>query len=108
MHGVGQKYTPRALYAFGFPVDSIVFVDSQKDPDPDFPTAPKPNPEEGEPVLVCYLLTTAVNSDQTQIKAPHYSLPIMLKNLPKAHAFAERVNANSRKAPVPDNSCQRP
>ena len=52
VHGVGLKYTPRAFAAFGFPTENVIFDPKQKDPDPDFPTAPFPNPEEGEKVLV--------------------------------------------------------
>jgi phosphomannomutase len=44
MHGVGLATVRRVLAAAGLP--SPVVVPSQADPDPDFPTAPFPNPEE--------------------------------------------------------------
>jgi phosphomannomutase len=44
MHGVGLATVRRVLAAAGLP-DPVV-VPSQADPDPDFPTAPFPNPEE--------------------------------------------------------------
>ncbi len=44
MHGVGLATVRRVLDAAGLP--SPVVVASQADPDPDFPTAPFPNPEE--------------------------------------------------------------
>jgi phosphomannomutase len=44
MHGVGLETTQRVLDAAGLPAPSV--VQEQADPDPDFPTAPFPNPEE--------------------------------------------------------------
>ncbi|KAM8822210.1 glucose 1,6-bisphosphate synthase isoform 1-T1 [Synchiropus picturatus] len=48
-HGVGHAFVRQAFAAFGFlpPIP----VPEQRDPDPDFPTVPCPNPEEGLPVL---------------------------------------------------------
>ncbi len=43
MHGVGLEFANRALESLGF---SNIPVDSQALPDPDFPTAAFPNPEE--------------------------------------------------------------
>ena len=44
MHGVGHQTVKAAIKACGFP--ELVPVASQVVPDPEFPTAPKPNPEE--------------------------------------------------------------
>lgn len=52
-HGVGGKFTPRFLRALGF--EHVFEVPEQMKPDPDFPTVPFPNPEEGAAVLVSHL-----------------------------------------------------
>ncbi|MGN6742216.1 MAG: phospho-sugar mutase [Amnibacterium sp.] len=44
MHGVGLDVVQRVVAAAGLPAPIV--VRSQADPDPDFPTAPFPNPEE--------------------------------------------------------------
>ena len=44
MHGVGLETTQRVLALAGLPAPAV--VREQADPDPDFPTAPFPNPEE--------------------------------------------------------------
>jgi phosphomannomutase len=44
MHGVGTKTLQRVFHRAGFP--SPILVQSQAQPDPDFPTLPFPNPEE--------------------------------------------------------------
>lgn len=44
MHGVGAKTLQRVFHRAGFP--SLILVESQAQPDPDFPTLPFPNPEE--------------------------------------------------------------
>ena len=44
MHGVGTKTFQRVFHRAGFP--SLILVESQSQPDPDFPTLPFPNPEE--------------------------------------------------------------
>jgi phosphoglucomutase len=50
MHGVGLEYATRAFEAYGLP--AFVPVKEQMHPDPDFPTVPFPNPEEGKGALV--------------------------------------------------------
>jgi len=44
MHGVGTKTLQRVFHRAGF--SSLILVESQAQPDPDFPTLPFPNPEE--------------------------------------------------------------
>jgi phosphomannomutase len=44
MHGVGLETVQRVLAAAGLPAPAV--VPEQAEPDPDFPTAPFPNPEE--------------------------------------------------------------
>ncbi len=46
MHGVGHRPVFEALAVTGFSLDEFVPVEEQKEPDPDFPTVPFPNPEE--------------------------------------------------------------
>ncbi|MFD4366252.1 phospho-sugar mutase [Rhodococcus sp. NPDC058521] len=57
MHGVGGATCVAALHAAGF--DDVHVVTSQFEPDPDFPTAPFPNPE--EPGTTDALLSLAAN-----------------------------------------------
>jgi phosphomannomutase len=49
MHGVGKEWAARAFTAFKLP--PYVVVPEQIEPDPDFPTVPFPNPEEGKGAL---------------------------------------------------------
>lgn len=44
VHGVGRDVAIEAFERAGFPTPSVVAA--QADPDPEFPTAPRPNPEE--------------------------------------------------------------
>ena len=60
-HGVGLKFTPRCLDEFGFKKSNIVLVEEQAHPDPDFPTVPFPNPEEGRQVLELSMQTADRN-----------------------------------------------
>jgi len=46
MHGVGHRPVFEALSVAGFSLDQFIPVKEQKEPDPDFPTVPFPNPEE--------------------------------------------------------------
>ncbi|WKY01410.1 hypothetical protein Q1695_015422 [Nippostrongylus brasiliensis] len=56
-HGVGYLYAKRMLQEFGFPDSHFISVKEQQDPDPDFPTVPFPNPEEGRKVLTLSIKT---------------------------------------------------
>ena len=49
MHGVGATYIDRAFETVKF--KPVIHVSEQKEPNPDFPTAPFPNPEEGKTAL---------------------------------------------------------
>jgi len=55
MHGVGTKTIQRVFHSAGFA--SFILVDSQAEPDPDFPTVAFPNPE--EPGAIDLALETA-------------------------------------------------
>jgi phosphomannomutase len=55
MHGVGTKTLQRVFHKAGFA--SLILVDAQADPDPDFPTVAFPNPE--EPGAIDLALETA-------------------------------------------------
>ena len=50
MHGVGAPFSLKAFEAFRLP--PFVPVPEQIEADPDFPTVPFPNPEEGKGALV--------------------------------------------------------
>ncbi|PIO60072.1 hypothetical protein TELCIR_18438, partial [Teladorsagia circumcincta] len=56
-HGVGYRYAMRMFKEFGFAEDRIVSVKEQQEADPDFPTVPFPNPEEGAKVLLLSFAT---------------------------------------------------
>jgi len=60
MHGVGADYVDRAIAAAGFK-QPVVHVKEQRDPDPEFPTAPFPNPEEGKTALNLSMETADAN-----------------------------------------------
>ena len=51
MHGVGWRFIQMAVETFGF--KPCIPVKEQVEPDPEFPTVPFPNPEEGKSALVC-------------------------------------------------------
>lgn len=59
MHGVGTKTLQRVFHKAGFA--SLILVDSQAEPDPDFPTVAFPNPE--EPGAIDLALDTAKSFD---------------------------------------------
>ncbi|KRY00558.1 Phosphoglucomutase-2 [Trichinella pseudospiralis] len=61
-HGVGSYYCPYLLQKFGVPEQNIVMVEEQAQPDPDFPTVPFPNPEEGASVLQLSIQTAEHNN----------------------------------------------
>jgi len=59
MHGVGTETIQRVFHKAGFP--SLILVDAQAAPDPDFPTVAFPNPE--EPGAIDLALETAKSFD---------------------------------------------
>ncbi|CAI5445952.1 unnamed protein product [Caenorhabditis angaria] len=61
-HGIGYHYTKRMFSEFGFPENSFISVAEQQEPNPDFPTIPFPNPEEGKKVLTLAIETADKNN----------------------------------------------
>lgn len=78
MHGVGTKTLQQVFQKAGFA--SLILVDSQAEPDPDFPTVAFPNPE--EPGAIDLALETA--------KA--FDADIVIANDPDADRCAAAVN----------------
>lgn len=58
MHGVGYNYVKKLFEENNL---SFVVVEEQKDPNPDFPTVPFPNPEEGKSALKLAMETADKN-----------------------------------------------
>jgi phosphomannomutase len=61
MHGVGLETVRRVLDAAGLPSPSVVA--EQAEPDPDFPTAPFPNPEEPGTLDLAFALASATGAE---------------------------------------------
>lgn len=61
-HGIGLKYAVRIMKNFGFPDENVIIVKEQANPDPEFPTVPFPNPEEGKAALKLSIETADRNS----------------------------------------------
>ena len=61
MHGVGLETVQRVLAAAGLPSPSVVA--EQAEPDPDFPTAPFPNPEEPGTLELAFALASATGAE---------------------------------------------
>ena len=78
MHGVGTKTLQRVFQKAGFA--SLILVDSQADPDPEFPTVAFPNPE--EPGAIDLALETARS----------FAADIVIANDPDADRCAAAVN----------------
>ncbi|XP_050430140.1 phosphopentomutase [Adelges cooleyi] len=62
MHGVGYSYIRNAFEKANF--NPVVAVEQQKHPDPDFPTVPFPNPEEGKSALKLAIETAENNGSR--------------------------------------------
>jgi phosphomannomutase len=75
MHGVGHPYAQKAFAAFGLP--EYIPVKEQMDVDPEFPTVPFPNPEEGKGALKLAIQT-----------ADHVGAPVIIANDPDADRLA--------------------
>ncbi|CAB5239544.1 unannotated protein [freshwater metagenome] len=78
MHGVGTKTLQRVFHRAGFA--SLILVDAQAEPDPDFPTVAFPNPE--EPGAIDLALETARAFDAD----------LVIANDPDADRCAAAVN----------------
>ena len=64
LNGTSQRLVPRVLARRGFNVqDNLLSVESQCVPDGNFPTCPKPNPEEKEALDEAIKLAKARRSD---------------------------------------------
>ena len=61
LHGVGARPLREALHRAGF--DDVHFVQSQADPDPDFPTVGFPNPEEPGATDALLALAEEIDAD---------------------------------------------
>lgn len=75
MHGVGKDFVARSLDVFG--LDPYIPVQQQIEADPDFPTVPFPNPEEGKGALKLAIETAEANN-----------APIIMANDPDSDRFA--------------------
>lgn len=60
LHGTGKMPVARALEEMGI---EVIFVEEQKEPNGDFPTVPKPNPEEESALKLGLELAKKVNAD---------------------------------------------
>ncbi|KAA9302260.1 MULTISPECIES: phospho-sugar mutase [Aerococcus] len=90
LHGTGMMPVSRALDYAGF--ESVVFVDEQKKPDPDFTYAPDPNPEDaaafeyaikyGEANTADILLATDPDADRMggAVRLPNGNYQILTGN----------------------------
>ena len=61
MHGVGTKTLQRVFHRAGFP--SLILVQAQAQPDPDFPTLAFPNPEEVGALNLAFETATTFDAD---------------------------------------------
>ncbi|EME29859.1 Glucose 1,6-bisphosphate synthase [Galdieria sulphuraria] len=75
LHGVGALFFKRLCKSFGFP--DFIMTKSQEEPNPDFPTAPFPNPEEGPQVF-----------KEAFKEASNHATKLILMNDPDADRFA--------------------
>ena len=78
MHGVGTKTLQRIFHNAGFA--SLILVDAQAEPDPDFPTVSFPNPEEPGAIDLALETAKAFNAD------------LVIANDPDADRCAAAVN----------------
>lgn len=86
LHGVGLECVSKALAAIG--VSDLYVVEEQTVQDGDFPTCPKPNPEEPEAlalgIKLCedsradLLLATDPDCDRLGVAVPHGGEPVLL------------------------------
>ena len=83
MHGVGGRQLRDCFEEAGFPTPLV--VDEQFDPDPEFPTAPFPNPEEAG------ALDLALAAAARSVDAPGASIDVVLATDPDADRLAGAV-----------------
>ncbi|MBC7463329.1 MAG: phospho-sugar mutase [Actinobacteria bacterium] len=82
LHGVGTETIQAVFNSAGFP--SLILVESQADPDPDFPTVAFPNPEEPGAIDLALETARAHNAD------------LVIANDPDADRCAAAVNDPQR------------
>lgn len=82
IHGVGGAHALACFHAAGFPIPMVVAA--QFGPDPNFPTAPYPNPE--DPVALAPALTEA-----TRLQSIGVDLDLIVANDPDADRLAVTV-----------------
>lgn len=63
LHGTGANYVPEVLKRLGF---KVRLVEEQMKPDPNFSTAPTPNPEEDEALVLLNKKEPLWDSPQTR------------------------------------------
>jgi phosphomannomutase len=68
LHGVGWRYAERALRRAGY--QDLSVVSAQSKPDPDFPTVPRPNPEEPGTLDMAKELGRAEQKDLVLVNDP--------------------------------------
>ncbi len=88
MHGVGGAHLLQAFEGAGFPPPRV--VPEQFDPDPDFPTAPYPNPEEPGALDLALAAAAAAESETTD-GAGAGPVDVVLANDPDADRLAVAV-----------------
>lgn len=82
MHGVGYPFASRACIEIaGIPPHAWLPVESQKNPDPDFPTVKFPNPEEKG------ALDMAMSLGEKTLETDHDQKLMIMANDPDADRF---------------------
>ena len=89
MHGVGLETVQRVLVAAGLPLPAV--VPEQAHPDPDFPTAPFPNPEEPGTLDLAFALAAETGAELVLANDPDADR--LAVAIPEGHGF-RRLTGN--------------
>lgn len=90
MHGVGGRHIQECFEVAGFPAPAVVV--EQFEPDPEFPTAPFPNPEEPGAFDLAYAAAVAQDGDPSIASAADGGvIDVILANDPDADRLAVGV-----------------